>query len=78
MAYSEDVRVCNGIDWWWGRSLVRGLNFLRAQRPGVLVLEWWTAATLHTYLVLAVVARDPQAYASLSSCTNFRIRAKPA
>jgi glycosyltransferase involved in cell wall biosynthesis len=57
MAYSEDVRVHNGIDWWWGRSLIGALNFLRAQRPGVLVLEWWTAATLHTYLVLAVVAR---------------------
>src|SRR5580698_1727283 len=57
MAYSEDVRVYNGIDWWWGRSLIGALNFLRAQRPGVLVLEWWTAATLHTYLVLAVVAR---------------------
>jgi glycosyltransferase involved in cell wall biosynthesis len=57
MAYSPDVRVCNGIDWWWGRSLLRALKFLRAQQPGVLVLEWWTAATLHTYLVLAVAAR---------------------
>ena len=57
MAYAENVRVCTGIDWWWGRSIVRALRFLRAQRPGVLVLEWWTAATLHTYLVLAVAAR---------------------
>jgi glycosyltransferase involved in cell wall biosynthesis len=57
MAYSENVRVCNGIDWWWGRSLIRALNFLRTRRPEVLVLEWWTAATLHTYLALVLVAR---------------------
>lgn len=57
MAYQENIAVCNGIDWWWGRSLLRALGFLRARRPGILVLEWWTAATLHTYLVLAVVAR---------------------
>ncbi|MGH3187046.1 MAG: glycosyltransferase [Streptosporangiaceae bacterium] len=57
MAYSEEVRVCNGIDWWWGRSLIRALRFLRAQRPEAVVLEWWTAATLHTYLVLGLAAR---------------------
>ncbi len=57
MAYHADVSVYNGIDWWWGTSLAKALSFLRGQRPGILVLEWWTAATLHTYLVLAVAAR---------------------
>ena len=57
MAYRSSVTVCNGIDWWWGLSLVRALKFLHAQRPKVLVLEWWTAATLHTYLILAIAAR---------------------
>ncbi len=27
------------------------------RRPDLLVLQWWTAATLHTYLVLALAAR---------------------
>ena len=57
MEYRPDVTVFDGIDWWWGTSLFRALRFLRARRSKVLLLEWWTAATLHTYLVLALVAR---------------------
>jgi len=57
MTYREDIQICNGIDWWWGRSLIPALRFLHARQPKALVLEWWTAATLHTYLVLAVTAR---------------------
>jgi glycosyltransferase involved in cell wall biosynthesis len=57
MTYRTDISIHNGIDWWWGRSLVTALRFLRGRRPGILVLEWWTAAALHTYLVLAAAAR---------------------
>jgi hypothetical protein len=57
MTFRANVSVYNGIDWWWGRSLAGALRFLRARRPGILVLEWWTAAALHTYLVLAIAAR---------------------
>jgi glycosyltransferase involved in cell wall biosynthesis len=57
MSYRPGISVCNGIDWWWAGSLLRALRFLRRRRPRVLVLEWWTAATLHTYLLLALVAR---------------------
>lgn len=57
MEYRPGVSVFNGIDWWWGGSLLRAVRFLRARRPGVLLLQWWTAATLHTYLVLAIAAR---------------------
>lgn len=57
MEYLRDVNVFDGIDWWWGSSLLRALRFLRARRSKVLVLEWWTAATLHTYLLLALAAR---------------------
>lgn len=57
MEYRPDVSVFDGIDWWWGTSLLRALRFLLARKPRVLLLEWWTAATLHTYLLLAFVAR---------------------
>jgi glycosyltransferase involved in cell wall biosynthesis len=57
MKYRPDVSVFDGVDWWWGTSLVRALRFLRARRSKVLLLEWWTAATLHTYLLLAIAAR---------------------
>ena len=52
-----DVRRFDGVDWHWGRSLARAIAFLRKERPQVLVLQWWTGAVLHTYLVLAIVAR---------------------
>lgn len=57
MEYRSGVSLYNGIDWWWGSSLFRALKFLRIQRPEILVLEWWTAATLHTYLLLAILGR---------------------
>ena len=57
LAYGSGVRVFDGIDWWWGTSLARALLFLRAQRPRLLVLQWWTAAACHTYLALARAGR---------------------
>jgi glycosyltransferase involved in cell wall biosynthesis len=52
-----EVPRVDGVDWYWGRSLIRAVVFLRRERPQVLVLQWWTGAVLHTYLVLAIVAR---------------------
>jgi glycosyltransferase involved in cell wall biosynthesis len=54
--YSE-FPVFDGIDWYWGASLLRGLRFIRAQRPDVVLLQWWTIGALHTYLVLAWVCK---------------------
>lgn len=47
----------DGIDWFWGPSLVRGLWFFLGQRPDALVLQWWTAAVGHTYVLFALLAR---------------------
>jgi glycosyltransferase involved in cell wall biosynthesis len=47
----------DGIDWYWLPSAVRAVGFLFARRPRVLVLQWWTATALHTYLLIALVAR---------------------
>ena len=33
------------------------MRFLRRFRPDVLVLQWWTGAVLHSYLVLCAAAR---------------------
>ena len=50
------VPAFDGLDWYWFPSLVRAARFLVRERPAVLVLEWWTAAALHTYLALAWIA----------------------
>ncbi|HEY3603407.1 MAG TPA: glycosyltransferase [Sporichthyaceae bacterium] len=57
LRYSDDVRLGGEIDWYWGGQLRRTVDRLRRERPDVLVLQWWTAATMHTYLVLARAAR---------------------
>ena len=57
MNYRDNIPVYDGIDWFWGMSLVRALKFLRDRRPKVLLLQWWTAATLHTFLMLTLVGR---------------------
>jgi glycosyltransferase involved in cell wall biosynthesis len=53
----ENVRRFDGIDWYWGWSVVRAVTFLCRERPQVLILQWWTGAVLHTYVLLAVLAR---------------------
>ncbi|WNV85109.1 glycosyltransferase [Umezawaea sp. Da 62-37] len=57
LRYAEDVRIVGEIDWFWGDQVRRAAKALAAERPDVLVLQWWTAATLHTYLALAAAAR---------------------
>ena len=56
-AYPAGLPVYDGVNWWWGRSLARALRVMRSGRPEVLVLQWWTATVLHTYLVLALTGR---------------------
>ncbi len=51
--YPAHIPVYDGVDWYWGPSLLRALRYLDRQRPTVVVLEWWTGAVLHTYIRLA-------------------------
>jgi len=53
----EHIRRVDGIDWYWGWSVVRAVVFLWKERPQILVLQWWTGAVLHTYLLLALISR---------------------
>ncbi|MEO3937859.1 glycosyltransferase [Dermatophilaceae bacterium Soc4.6] len=57
VTYDADVTVLEGLDWYWGASMTRSRRFLQERRPDVVVLQWWTGATLHSYLRLASLAR---------------------
>jgi glycosyltransferase involved in cell wall biosynthesis len=57
MTFPPNVPVFESLDWRWGHSLAGALSFVRVHRPKVLVLQWWTVAALHTYLMLAITAR---------------------
>jgi len=54
---ASSVQAYDGVDWFWIPSLARALRFLKRRRPDVVVFQWWTGTVLHTYLVLALVAR---------------------
>jgi len=51
------VQVSDGIDWYWGLSMIRAVLFLRRRRPDFIVLQWWTGTVLHSYLALTLLAR---------------------
>jgi glycosyltransferase involved in cell wall biosynthesis len=51
--YPAHIPVYDGVDWCWGKSLIGALRFIDRERPNVVVLQWWTGAVLHTYLLLA-------------------------
>ncbi len=55
--YPTGTSVVDGVDWYWGGSLIRACRLLMRERPDVVVLQWWSAAVLHTYLALSLVAR---------------------
>lgn len=55
--YPPDVPVFDGVDWYWLPSVRRAAAFLRSQHPEIVVLQWWTGAVLHSFLLLIGVAR---------------------
>ena len=56
-SYPAGSRVLNGIDWFWGRSILRAWRLIWSERPEIVVFQWWTGTVLHSYLLLSVLAR---------------------
>ncbi|MBA2286262.1 MAG: glycosyltransferase [Ktedonobacteraceae bacterium] len=57
LEYDPAVQVFDGVDWYWLPSMFRCLLFFKRERPGVVVFQWWSGTVLHSYLLLAFVAR---------------------
>jgi len=57
LEFDPAVRVFDGVDWYWLPSMLRALLFLLRERPDVVVFQWWSGTVLHSYLLLALVAR---------------------
>lgn len=57
LQYAPEARVYDGVDWYWGRSMTKAIEFIESQRPDVVVFQWWTGAVLHSYRRLARCAR---------------------
>ena len=57
LQYDENIACFDGVDYYWVPSIFGAVTFLRRQRPAVVVLQWWSGTVLHSYLVLAAIAR---------------------
>lgn len=57
MTFDKTVPVFDGVDWYWLPSMLRAILFLLRIRPQIMVFQWWTGTVLHSYLLLALVAR---------------------
>ncbi|MFV0309859.1 MAG: glycosyltransferase [Desertimonas sp.] len=57
VAFDPRVSVHDGVDWYWGRSILEARSFLRRQAPDLVVFQWWTGAVAHTYLALVAIAK---------------------
>lgn len=57
ITYPQTAPRFDGVDWFWGRTIVRAIRFLLSEKPDVVVLQWWTGTVAHTYLLLALIAR---------------------
>ena len=57
LEYDPRVTVYDGVDWFWGPSIVGAIRHIRRTRPNLVVLQWWTGTVAHTYLALAMAAR---------------------
>jgi glycosyltransferase involved in cell wall biosynthesis len=55
--YPEQVRVYDGVDWFLFPSLFIAWRLIWAERPTTVVLQWWTGAVAHSYLLLAALAK---------------------
>ncbi|MBE7187699.1 glycosyltransferase family 4 protein [Jatrophihabitans endophyticus] len=57
MRYRDDVRVFDGVDYFWFPSLVGALWLLWRERPAVVLFQWWSGTVVHTFVALAAAAR---------------------
>ncbi len=48
LEYEPSVQVDDGVDWYWGPSMRDAQRFIEAQRPEVVIFQWWTGAVLHS------------------------------
>jgi glycosyltransferase involved in cell wall biosynthesis len=53
--FSSSVKIFEGMDWNSPLSWIRAWNFLKREKPDVIIMSWWTSAVAHMELFLALV-----------------------
>ncbi|MCL5256799.1 MAG: glycosyltransferase family 4 protein [Chloroflexi bacterium] len=57
MQYPAGTRLFDGVDWYWIPSILRAIGLLGREHPDTVVFQWWSGTVLHSYLLLALVAK---------------------
>lgn len=57
LTFDRSVRAFDGVDWYWIPSMLRAIAFLLRERPDAVIFQWWTGTVVHSYVLLAAVAR---------------------
>ena len=57
LTYDPAAHIFDGVDWYWFPGMFRALAFLVRERSDVIVFQWWSGTVMHSYLLLAFVAR---------------------
>lgn len=57
LEYDPTVRVFDGVDWYWLPSIFRSVAVLIGEHPDVVIFQWWSGTVLHSYLLLAFIAK---------------------
>ncbi len=55
LSFNKKIKVFNGIDWYLIPSFFKALKFIKKENPDVIILQWWTSSTAHTYLLLKLL-----------------------
>lgn len=57
LAYDSSAQIFDGVDWYWLPSMLRCAFFLKNEQPEVVVFQWWSGTVLHSYLLIALIAK---------------------
>ena len=57
LEYPPELSVYDGVDWFWFPSMLRAVASLWRSKPDTVIFQWWSGAVLHSYILLALVAR---------------------
>jgi glycosyltransferase involved in cell wall biosynthesis len=53
----ETIPVSEGLDWYWIPSIWTSLAFLRNRRPKIVLVQWWSVVTAHSWILVVWAAR---------------------
>lgn len=56
LSFSSEIPVFDGMDYNNPLTWVQAYRFLKAQKPDIIVLQWWTSSVAHMQLLLKMFA----------------------